>query len=71
MAGLRVRRINDEGEELFSGKEVFPEGSPQLIKTTGAHGTTRAAKPGQLVISVAYQVYLCVKLVSPVCLLHK
>ena len=30
MAGLKVRRINEEGEELFSSKEVFPEGSPAM-----------------------------------------
>ena len=30
LAGLKVRRINEEGEELFSGKEVFPEGSPAM-----------------------------------------
>jgi DNA-binding XRE family transcriptional regulator len=30
MAGLKVRRINEEGEELFTSEEVFPEGSPAM-----------------------------------------
>lgn len=30
LAGLKVRRINEEGEELFSSEEVFPEGSPAM-----------------------------------------
>jgi DNA-binding XRE family transcriptional regulator len=30
MAGLKVRRINEEGEELFTSQEVFPEGSPAM-----------------------------------------
>ena len=30
LAGLKVRRVNDEGEELFSAEEVFPEGSPAM-----------------------------------------
>jgi DNA-binding XRE family transcriptional regulator len=30
MAGLKMRRVNEEGEELFSSEEVFPEGSPAM-----------------------------------------
>ena len=30
MAGLKVRRINEEGEELFTSEEVFPDGSPAM-----------------------------------------
>ena len=31
MAGLKVRRVNEEGEEVFSAKEVFPDGSPAML----------------------------------------
>ena len=31
MAGLKVRRINREGEEVFSAREVFPDGSPAML----------------------------------------
>ena len=31
LAGHRVRRVNDEGEEVFSAKEVFPEGNPAML----------------------------------------
>ena len=30
MAGLKMRRVNEEGEELFSSEEVFPDGSPAM-----------------------------------------
>jgi DNA-binding XRE family transcriptional regulator len=30
LTGHKVRRINEEGEELFSAKEVFPDGSPAM-----------------------------------------
>lgn len=30
MAGLKVRRVNEEGEELFSAAEVFPDGCPAM-----------------------------------------
>jgi len=30
MAGLKVRRVNEEGEEIFSSAEVFPDGSPAM-----------------------------------------
>jgi DNA-binding XRE family transcriptional regulator len=30
VAGLKVRRINEESEELFTSEEVFPEGSPAM-----------------------------------------
>ena len=30
MAGLKMRRVNEEGEELFASKEVFPDGSPAM-----------------------------------------
>jgi DNA-binding XRE family transcriptional regulator len=30
LAGLKVRRINEEGEELFTAAEVFPEGNPAM-----------------------------------------
>jgi antitoxin component HigA of HigAB toxin-antitoxin module len=30
MAGLKMRRVNEEGEELFTSEEVFPDGSPAM-----------------------------------------
>jgi DNA-binding XRE family transcriptional regulator len=30
MAGLKVRRINDEGEEVVNSKEVFPDADPAM-----------------------------------------
>ena len=30
LAGHKVRRVNAEGEELVSAKEVFPDGSPAM-----------------------------------------
>lgn len=30
LAGHKVRRVNDEGEEIFTTKEVFPDGSPAM-----------------------------------------
>lgn len=30
LAGLKMRRINEEGEELFTSEEVFPDGSPAM-----------------------------------------
>ena len=30
MAGLKMRRVNEEGEEVFSSEEVFPDGSPAM-----------------------------------------
>jgi len=31
LAGHKIRRINEEGEEVFSAKEVFPEGNPAML----------------------------------------
>jgi DNA-binding XRE family transcriptional regulator len=31
LAGHKVRRVNEEGEEVFSAKEVFPEGNPAML----------------------------------------
>jgi Predicted transcriptional regulator len=30
LAGLKVRRVNEDGEELFTSAEVFPDGSPAM-----------------------------------------
>lgn len=30
LAGHKVRRVNEEGEEIFSAEEVFPDGSPAM-----------------------------------------
>jgi DNA-binding XRE family transcriptional regulator len=31
LAGHKVRRVNEEGEEIYSAKEVFPEGNPAML----------------------------------------
>lgn len=31
LAGHKMRRINEEGEEVFSAGEVFPEGNPAML----------------------------------------
>ena len=31
LAGHKVRRVNEEGEEVISAKEVFPEGNPAML----------------------------------------
>lgn len=31
IVGLKVRRINEEGDVVFSAKEVFPDGSPAML----------------------------------------
>jgi len=31
LAGHKVRRINEEGEEVLSAKDVFPEGNPAML----------------------------------------
>ena len=30
LSGVKVRRVNEEGEEIFSAGEVFPDGSPAM-----------------------------------------
>jgi antitoxin component HigA of HigAB toxin-antitoxin module len=30
LSGVKVRRVDEEGEEVFSAKEVFPDGSPAM-----------------------------------------
>jgi DNA-binding XRE family transcriptional regulator len=30
LAGLKLRRINEDGEELFSSEEIFPDGCPAM-----------------------------------------
>jgi predicted transcriptional regulator len=30
LSGVKVRRVNEEGEEVFSAKELFPDGSPAM-----------------------------------------
>jgi DNA-binding XRE family transcriptional regulator len=53
VAGLKVRKINEDGEELFSGKEVFPEGSPAMALRglRGKEDITQAGLAAQLGIS--------------------
>lgn len=31
LAGHKIRRVNEEGEEVFSAREVFPEGNPAML----------------------------------------
>jgi DNA-binding XRE family transcriptional regulator len=31
LAGHKVRRLNEEGERVYSAAEVFPEGSPAML----------------------------------------
>jgi DNA-binding XRE family transcriptional regulator len=31
LAGHKVRRVNEEGEELFDAREVFPEGNAAML----------------------------------------
>ncbi|MDR2695250.1 MAG: helix-turn-helix domain-containing protein [Deltaproteobacteria bacterium] len=53
MAGLKVRRINEEGDEVFSAKEVFPDGSPAMLLRglRGKEGITQAELAARLGIS--------------------
>ena len=30
LCGVKVRRVNEEGEEVFSAREIFPDGSPAM-----------------------------------------
>lgn len=53
MAGLKVRRVNEEGDEVFSAKEVFPDGSPAMLLRglRGKEGITQAEMAARLGIS--------------------
>jgi DNA-binding XRE family transcriptional regulator len=53
MAGLKVRRINEEGEELFTAEEVFPEGCPAMALRglRGKEDITQAELAARLGIS--------------------
>jgi DNA-binding XRE family transcriptional regulator len=53
MAGLKVRRINEEGEELFTAAEVFPEGNPAMALRglRGKEDITQAELAARLGIS--------------------
>lgn len=53
MAGLKVRRVNEDGEELFSSAEVFPDGSPAMALRglRGKEGITQAELAARLGIS--------------------
>jgi DNA-binding XRE family transcriptional regulator len=53
MAGLKVRRINEEGDEVFSAREVFPDGSPAMLLRglRGKEGLTQAEMAVRLGIS--------------------
>ena len=53
MAGLKVRRVNEDGEELFSSAEVFPDGSPAMALRglRGKEDITQAELAARLGIS--------------------
>ena len=53
MAGLKMRRVNEEGEELFSSEEVFPDGSPAMALRglRGKEDITQAELAARLGIS--------------------
>jgi DNA-binding XRE family transcriptional regulator len=53
LAGLKVRRINEEGEELFTAAEVFPEGNPAMALRglRGKEDITQAELAARLGIS--------------------
>jgi DNA-binding XRE family transcriptional regulator len=53
MAGLKMRRINEEGEEIFTSEEVFPDGSPAMALRglRGKEDITQAELAARLGIS--------------------
>jgi DNA-binding XRE family transcriptional regulator len=53
MAGLKLRRVNEEGEEIFSSEEVFPDGSPAMALRglRGKEDITQAELAARLGIS--------------------
>lgn len=53
MAGLKMRRVNEEGDELFTSEEVFPDGSPAMALRglRGKEGITQAELAARLGIS--------------------
>jgi DNA-binding XRE family transcriptional regulator len=53
LAGLKVRRINEEGDEVFSSEEVFPDGSPAMLLRglRGKEDITQAELAARLGIS--------------------
>ena len=53
MAGLKLRRVNEEGEELFTSAEVFPDGSPAMALRglRGKEDITQAELAARLGIS--------------------
>jgi len=52
-AGHKVRRVNEEGEEVFSSAEVFPDGSPAMALRglRGKEDITQAELAARLGIS--------------------
>lgn len=53
MAGLKMRRINEDGEALFTSEEVFPDGSPAMALRglRGKEDITQAELAARLGIS--------------------
>jgi len=53
LAGLKMRRVNEEGEQIFSSEEVFPDGSPAMALRglRGKEDITQAELAARLGIS--------------------
>jgi DNA-binding XRE family transcriptional regulator len=53
LAGHKVHRVNDEGDEVFSAKEVFPDSSPSMLLRglRGKEDITQAQMATRLAIS--------------------
>jgi plasmid maintenance system antidote protein VapI len=53
LAGNKVRRVNEEGEEAFSAKEVFSDGNPAMLLRgyRGKHDMTQKALAKELGIT--------------------
>jgi DNA-binding XRE family transcriptional regulator len=53
MAGIKVRKVNEDGEELFTSAEVFPEGCPAMALRglRGKEDITQAELAARLGIS--------------------
>jgi DNA-binding XRE family transcriptional regulator len=53
MAGLKVRRVNEEGDGIFGESEIFPDGSPAMLLRglRGKEGITQAEMAQRLGIT--------------------
>jgi DNA-binding XRE family transcriptional regulator len=53
LTGHKIRRVNEEGEEIFSAEEVFPEGNPAMLLRgyRGKHDMTQTELAEKLQIT--------------------